>query len=1043
MSLPESITSSIEIKSKPLNDDRSYRSVTLKNGLEALLIHDPQADKASASLDVHIGYYEDPDDLPGLAHFCEHLLFMGTEKYPSENEYSKYMSQHSGDSNAYTSTEHTNYHFQVGYQHFEGAVDRFAQFFISPLFLLSCKDREVRAVDSENKNNLQNDGWRLQHLVGYLSDEKHPQHKFSTGNIETLETIPNSKNIDVRQRLIEFHNKYYSANIMKLVLLGREDLDTLQDWAVKYFSPIKNKNVSRPIYETPRLNKDHLSTCVFIKPVKDVRRLTLDFPIPDQAMIFETRPSAYMGSVLGHEGEGSILQFLKDKGWATALMAGAYEVSIGQNKFQIVIDLTVEGLAQYKKVIEAVFAFIKLMDKSPVQKFVFEEQTTMSEINFKYQQKASARSTTCSLAKALHLPYPRERILDNTILNKFDPELISEHIKMFNPRSFRAMLCAHNLEVDSFITEHYYGTQYQIKRFDEEYIEKLENIEPNPEFSLAKPNEFIPDDFSVEKHPVDTPLKHPRLISESEQLRVWYKKDDTFWIPKADVRLYFQSPICYASPKNSVSTSLFFSIFEDSLASFAYDAEVAGLGYSVSSSKHGFTIRAQGYNSKIRLLLDHILKRLASYTLEPLRFDAWKERLVRSYQNIDHSNAFYQADYHASYLIEEGVYPFDERLKALQALTADDLAYFGKTIVKQLNLEVLAVGNISKEEVLKIANDALTIMDPEPLPESQTVTLRSLIIPKGKTYQFDYTVQNKDNVNTCVKAIFQVCKLTEEKTRVLLELFSTVAHEPAFNVLRTREQLGYVVFSGIHLQRTAVGFRITVQSERSAPVLQQRIDKFLVEFRTILEALSDADVQKYVDSLIHKKQEKFQNMGEEANSFHLHIASGFYNFLVVEDDVAILKTLNKQDLLNFFDTYVSPSSPTRSILYINIKALKPKVFTPDEASLAVFSNLASKQKVELIPEEAAELAEQAKNFSSPAELATFAAKVLAQKGFDNEKIAKFLEEASLETQDLLLAENSGERAGDVIKSVAWFKARAALSEAPVPFKGLDIYRDEE
>lgn len=94
-------------------DDRQYRHITLpSNGLQALLIHESTLDKASAALDVHVGtsviapsvyqgtfswtmtfvvvgYFSDPDGIPGLAHFLEHLLFMGTEKYPSENEYSQ------------------------------------------------------------------------------------------------------------------------------------------------------------------------------------------------------------------------------------------------------------------------------------------------------------------------------------------------------------------------------------------------------------------------------------------------------------------------------------------------------------------------------------------------------------------------------------------------------------------------------------------------------------------------------------------------------------------------------------------------------------------------------------------------------------------------------------------------------------------------------------------------------------------------------------------------------------------------------------------
>lgn len=66
----------------------------------------------------------DPNNLPGLAHFCEHMLFLGTKKYPEENEYAKYLTQHGGASNAYTATDYTCYFFDVAPEHLPGALDR-------------------------------------------------------------------------------------------------------------------------------------------------------------------------------------------------------------------------------------------------------------------------------------------------------------------------------------------------------------------------------------------------------------------------------------------------------------------------------------------------------------------------------------------------------------------------------------------------------------------------------------------------------------------------------------------------------------------------------------------------------------------------------------------------------------------------------------------------------------------------------------------------------------------------------------------------------
>ena len=72
-------------------DERNYRGLVLENGMKIVLVSDPTTDKAAAALDVNIGSMSDP--VPGLAHFCEHMLFLGTKKYQDENEYNRYLSQ--------------------------------------------------------------------------------------------------------------------------------------------------------------------------------------------------------------------------------------------------------------------------------------------------------------------------------------------------------------------------------------------------------------------------------------------------------------------------------------------------------------------------------------------------------------------------------------------------------------------------------------------------------------------------------------------------------------------------------------------------------------------------------------------------------------------------------------------------------------------------------------------------------------------------------------------------------------------------------------
>jgi insulysin len=295
---------------------------------------------------------------------------MGTKKFPVENEYSQYLSAHSGSSNAYTGSTSTNYYFDVGAKPANdedpsdsnpspllGALNRFVQFFIDPLFLPSTLDRELKAVDSENKKNLQDDIWRLHQLEKSLSNPKHPYHNFNTGNFEVLKTLPEARGVNVRDKLIDFYAKHYSANRTKLVVLGRESLDVLQKWVAELFSPVVNKNLkpNRWPEELP-FRKSEMGMQCFAKPVKDFRELFLYFTFIDEEFMHTSQPSSYIHHLIAHEGPGSIIACIKNKGWANGLSASADPICPGTpGVFSVRFYLTEE-------VIWLLFAVTRIME---------------------------------------------------------------------------------------------------------------------------------------------------------------------------------------------------------------------------------------------------------------------------------------------------------------------------------------------------------------------------------------------------------------------------------------------------------------------------------------------------------------------------------------------------------------------------------------------------------------------------------------------------------------------------------------------------------
>ena len=194
--------SNVEIEKSYNDRDRNYRHIVLDNDLHVMLVSDPSTEKAAACVDVRVGSMQNGEVL-GLAHFLEHMLFLGTEAFPDEKEYNAFLNKNGGMSNAYTTNEDTVYFFDVTSDHLDGALARFAAFFICPLFTESAVSREMNAVDSENNKNLQTDAWREDMLLSSLARSDHPFSKFATGNLATL----GGKEIDARGKCIEFHRE--------------------------------------------------------------------------------------------------------------------------------------------------------------------------------------------------------------------------------------------------------------------------------------------------------------------------------------------------------------------------------------------------------------------------------------------------------------------------------------------------------------------------------------------------------------------------------------------------------------------------------------------------------------------------------------------------------------------------------------------------------------------------------------------------------------------------------------------------------------------
>ncbi|KAJ3016137.1 UNVERIFIED_CONTAM: Insulinase (Peptidase M16) [Siphonaria sp. JEL0065] len=910
--------------STPDLDDRRYALLTLSNKLQCLVVSDPAADKAATAMDVHVGHLNDPVGTPGLAHFCEHLLFMGNEKYPSENEYSQYLSAHGGSSNAFTGADHTNYYFDIKAEFLEGALDRFTQFFVSPLFDASCTDREMKAVDSEHKKNIQVDAWRIYQLQKDLTSKEHPFCKFGTGNLVTLKEEPERKGIDVRKVLLDFHSQYYSANIMKMVVIGKESVEQLSEWVIEKTSAIKNKDIPVPSFPGHPLGKEECLKQISIKPVKDSRTLQLTFPLPDLSEFYLCKPSNYISHLIGHESEGSILALLKQKGWAQDLSAGASSGAVNFSFFKISVGLTDEGSKHWEEIVVMIFQYIEMLNEKGVQQWIYDECKILSEVRFRFEEKRNPASFASRVAGDLH-DYPPNHILSGpSVMFEMNKKHIEDVLAVLRVDNFRITLVSPDFDSSSWSKAPWYGTEYLHEPISESLKASLLNIKPVPAFHLPLKNEFVPENFSIRKTSA-TAQKRPDIVLETETIRLWHKKDDTFWVPKAKVVFTMKSPLGYVTPTTCVLTRLYTDCLTDALNEFSYYAHVAGLDYYMSNSTEGIELSISGYNDKVAHLLHRIIQASKSLKIDPKRFVSIKEELGRSYKNWSMEQPYQHASFFSSFITQERLWTSDEKLQVLEDLTAEDVMVFYPQLLGRLHIEGFVFGNVEVEDAIKLGKLFQDELAPKPLPSQlHNQTVRTHIFPNGKHLIHTRPIANVNQVNSAIEHLIQIGDVSNSDLRVRTMLFAQIAKEPCFNVLRTQEQLGYIVASGIRKQTGMISFRVLVQSERGPAYIENRAELFLKSLRTTLLEMSETEFQKNINALIFNLVEKDKNLSQEANRLWGHISNRYYDFEEEERDAALVSKITLAELIEFYDLFISPASRTRRILSVHLHSSKAK-----------------------------------------------------------------------------------------------------------------------
>ncbi|KAL7299778.1 hypothetical protein TKK_0007524 [Trichogramma kaykai] len=912
----------LERPKKALCDRKNYRAIKLKNGLTALLVSTldsdeddegedrhrvdapidsatltenyrdraptteidrPGDERAACALCINVGNFSDPREVQGLAHFLEHVISMGSAKYPEENEWDRFIRGRCGSAHADTSRERTKFHFQIHSAHLRPALDRLANFFIEPRLTKDALMRERESVDNEFHMDLMSDGNRLNQLVRSAASTTsadrdattmNPAAKFSCGNAATLRDGLDENSLCSWLR--SFQQRHYSAQRMTLALQAPLTLDQLQEYVVDSFSDVPNNGLEADDFSSFRgmraFDPSKLGKLYEIESVDGSSRLEIKWIMPPQTGE-QCDGLRYVARLLSQEGPGSLSQHLRQR-----KLCHEYEVSHEQNSVYSLLGLSL-GLRDddnddddddaVGRILEATFAYAALLRRLGPQRRIHDEMRAIAEYKFEYgdEREALVHVQRLSLNMQLHPGRPRDYVRGDELCGPYEPDRLRDFLELLSrPEAclivrLRSGPLEERHRVEDLRLEPWYGFGYAVSEVPEAVLRGWRDPPESlvREFALPQANPYLVTDFRPIGGTISRGEDRPRRVSNSHGLDLWYKPDATHRRPTCSVYLHLgiSTPLrsLRSCTKSKVLSSDIFcrhvmlrlyeiSIHEMMLGELC-DAKRAGISCDILASEYGIVIKVYGFSQKVPLLLDVLVRNVADFakTINEDVFDAAKIELDKYYSSCLYDPGAYACEIHSS-LSGQSLWLSSEKRSALERTRFEHLVDFAKQLSRQVYVEALVQGNATPHDALatvlrSCGHLASRVFYRTPPGPDRYQPLRRRLPSNDRLFKTNN--RNPLDVNSVVMNYYATSAIPPELSLSLVgEFLEMLLQEPLFNRIRRQEQLGYIVICTAN----PAGVIVTVYTpayKYSTEYVDRRIDRFFRRFSRRMRDLTRAE----------------------------------------------------------------------------------------------------------------------------------------------------------------------------------------------------------
>ena len=688
--------------------------------------------------------------------------------------------------------------------------------------------------------------------------------------------------------MIAFYESTYSSHLMKLVVVGREPLDTLERLVRSRFAEVKRRDVERLRIDVPFYREETLPALLEVEPVRELRTISLSFALPPLRPHYRAHPLVLVSHLLGHEGPGSLLSALKARGWAEGLSAGPGFGHSDFATFRVTIQATEAGIAHTDDVVAAVFAYLDLISREGIERRHYEEMARMAQINFRYQDKPEARSHATSLASALHV-YPVDEVLTAPYLfDEFDPALERSFLSQLTPERVLVMVVAKGVPTDAVAP--YHETPYRLSPIPPDTIERWRSAQPDSTFVLPEPNPFIPGELSLVDVPPDVP--HPVRIVERPGFELWHQADTEFGHPRANFYFSVRSPIVNDTPRHKVLSSLLARMANDALNEFTYTAALAGHSYELYTHRRGISVRLSGWSDKQGRLLERIVSTLRTPPQSAERFEAEKTEYARSLANLRERAPNHRAITAVRRLLIDPEWPAPTRRAALEEIELEDLQEYAGRFFERGTIVALAHGSLTAESAKELAGvverELVASMEPVQVSSGRVVKL-----DPGARYARWLGSEHEDHG----LAVYRQGHRRGAAARAMMGLIAQAVENRFFHELRTEREIGYIVFATLMPLLEVPGLVLVVQSPTTPPeLLHEEVAAFLQRADGVLRDMPAAEFERHRAAVESALLEADTRLDDRTGRYWYEIDREHYEFDWRQQLLDALRSISRADV---------------------------------------------------------------------------------------------------------------------------------------------------